>query len=300
MFWRRKKKGDYGHYKLGERIARGGMSSVYLAKNLEPDDIPETVAIKVLAPESRQQMEERYRIWHERSISKSTEEDIAERLNHPNIIQTYDYGEEDGEIYIVMEYFDGPTLREIYVQYRNVEGFNEDIFRAIFQASRGLDHLCRKGIVHRDISPKNMLVKRQMLRAGERGAVKIIDFGLAMTTGELRAVRYTDKVGTVGYRAPEQFSKRSIDERVDVYAFGATMYELATGQQPFHSGSHREAQMQQQRSNIPSPCRIDPDVPDDLGDVIMKCLAPSKEDRPSDLSVVHTNLLGIKYRLGVK
>jgi serine/threonine-protein kinase len=262
--------------------------------------VPETVALKVLSPESRKKMEERYEIWLQRSMSKSTEEDIATRLNHPNVIQTYEFGEEGGKIYIVMEYFDGNSLRDEYVKFREDKRFDSEIFEAIFQASKGLDHLCRKGIVHRDISPKNMLVKPEMLRADQPGAVKIIDFGLAMTTGELRAIKYTDKVGTVGYRAPEQFAKRSIDQRVDVYAFGATMYELASGRQPFKGRTRQERRFHQQHpDSIPNVRKIEPQVPEDLDELIMKCLTQNKDDRPPDMSFVHTNLVGMRYRLDI-
>ena len=295
-FWKRKK-GDFGGYKIIRRIARGGMSVVYLAENLAHNEVPETVALKVLSPESRKKMEERYKIWLERSMSKSTEEDIAARLHHPNIIRTYEYGEEAGKVYIVMEYFEGKSLRDEYVKFREGKRFDGEVFEAIFQASRGLDHLCKKGIVHRDISPKNMLVKPQMVREGKAGAVKIIDFGLAMTTGELRAVKYTDKVGTVGYRAPEQFSKRSIDQRVDVYAFGATMYELACGRQPFKGRTRQERRFHQQHpDSIPNVRKIEPQVPEDLDELIMKCLTPNKDERPPDISFVHTNLVGMRYR----
>lgn len=298
-FWRRKK-GDFGNYKVLKRLARGGMSTVYLAENLVHNEVPETVALKVLCPESRKQMEERYKIWHERSMSKSTEEDIAQRLDHPNVIKTYEYGEDAGKVYIVMEYFEGQNLRDAYVKLRGEKRFDREICDAIFQASRGLDHLCKKGIVHRDISPKNMMARVDQLRAGKQEAVKIIDFGLAMTMGELNAVKYTDKVGTVGYRAPEQFSQRSIDQRVDVYAFGATMYELATGRQPFKGhGNTNHRQHPQEPISVPKPRQLEPRVPEDLQKLILRCLQRNKEDRPRDMSVVHTNLVGMRYRLGL-
>ena len=212
-----------GRYRVGDRIAAGGMAVVYRATD---QILGREVAVKIMHPAlaADPSFVERFR----------AEGQNAARLSHPNIVTVYDYGEartesSDGtsgtELYIVMELCDGTPLRTLLERFGRLD---PPTARHVTQGiAAALDHAHAKGIVHRDIKPENVLLTPE-------GQVKVVDFGIAKALGPQAANLTTDRpVGTVAYVAPEQLTGQGVDARVDVYALGAMTYEMLTGRPPF-------------------------------------------------------------------
>jgi serine/threonine-protein kinase len=226
-----------------------------------------------------------YKLWEKRLGNKFSEGELAVKIRHPNVIETYDYGRENGEIFIVMEYFPGQDLNKVIR--RHYDSIREHRYNLMRQAAEGLCYLYgTQGIVHRDISAKNMMIDSDK-------HLKIIDFGLAMTTRELERYNITDKAGTAGYLAPEQLKRKALDERVDVYAFGVVLYELATGRFPFE-GSTRQRRLKQMNPDfMKNPRDVDPTVPAELERLILDCLNHDKSARPKNVCAVRNRLRSV-------
>lgn len=221
---------QFGKYVLLRRLATGGMAEVFLAKSAGPMGFEKTVVLKRVLPHLAEDP---------RFIKMFlSEAKLAARLSHPNVVQIFDFGEHEGEYFLVMEYIDGPTLRAVIRRSEDLKsplpvGF---CLKVISQACEGLAYaheFCDPdsgqwmGIVHRDISPENILVSTS-------GTVKVVDFGIAKaaatSTTKSRSLR-----GKYGYMAPEQLRRKKVDRRVDVYALGIVLYELLTGQRPWNA-----------------------------------------------------------------
>ena len=195
----------------------------------------------------------------------------AARVNHPNIVATYDTGDDAGVGYIVMEFVDGPTLRRILdVQGRLPVVESVRIGREVASA---LAAAHREGIVHRDVKPANVLVPPD-------APVKVTDFGIAKAGAGAELTRTGTVVGTARYLAPEQLRGEPVDPRTDLYALGLVLYEMLAGELPFH-GDTEMAVAVARLSNAPAPIRqLRPDVPAGLARLVMACLALEPADRP--------------------
>ena len=196
-----------GRYQLVEPLARGGMATVWVA-----DDpvLSRRVAVKILRADLAADDGTRARFRHE-AIA-------AARLSHPNIVATYDTGDDDGIAYIVMELVDGPTLRHLIDEQRR-RCPSRDVIRIGKQVADALDAAHRAGLVHRDVKPANVLVPPD-------GPVKVTDFGIAKAAGGDDLTRTGTVMGTARYLAPEQVNGRPTDARTDVYALGLLIYEM--------------------------------------------------------------------------
>ena len=241
-------------YEIRALLGRGGMGEVYEAADRHLD---RTVALKVLRPELA--ADRRFLARFRREAR------TAARLGHPGIVVVYDIAESDGRAFIVMELVPGATLGQLVRA-----GGAMDPARAarlVASAAEALAHAHDRGVVHRDVSPGNVMVT-------PAGEVKILDFGIARAVRGSGAVRSgSDAHGTLSYVAPEQASGDGGDQRADVYALGAVLYELLTGRPPFEGGSTREV-ADLVRREPPVPVRsIRPGVPRALDDVVMRCLA---------------------------
>ena len=206
------------NYEIIREVAKGGMSLVYEAARKRDNA---RVAIKIITPKFTQlaaQLDEAFK--------KGSEGEIALTLRHPNVIRTFDYGHKGHEYYIVMEFIDGPNLKQLIDQHS--PRIAKHGLQIAIQIARGLAYIHKNGLVHRDFCPKNILLT-------EDGTPKIIDFGLAIPAHLKDKWRF-DRSGTVAYMAPEQVRGQKVDARTDVYAFSVSMFEILTGTRPFPGG----------------------------------------------------------------
>src|SRR5215468_2607906 len=242
-------------YQLQNPIGRGGMATIYRGHDMRMDRV---VAIKVLR--------EVYSTDPKFVTRFQREAKAASALQHPNIVQVYDYGQSDGNYYIVMELVEGTDLRR-YLRSRGIL----DIDRAIIIAhdiALGLGAAHRRGIVHRDVKPQNILV-------GRDGSIKLTDFGIASVYKDINAERLTTTgmtLGTVQYYAPEQAQGEIVTPAADVYALGIVMYEMLTGHPPFDGDSPVAVAMQHIQDPPTPPSQLNPSIPPALEEIIMRCL----------------------------
>lgn len=260
-----------GRYQLVSALARGGMATVWVGQDQLLD---RRVAIKTLHPELSGDAGLRTRFRHEAVA--------AARLSDPGIVATYDTGDDDGVGYIVMEFVDGPNLRHVLDERGPLPiGEAAGIGREVASA---LDHAHRQGVIHRDVKPANVLVP-------PGGRVKVTDFGIAKAGGS-ELTRTGTVVGTARYLAPEQLRGEPVDPRTDIYALGLVLYEMLTGELPFHGDTEMAISLAR-LSVSPAPVSIGrPDTPPGLARLVMACLALEPADRPPNAQVVADALTG--------
>ncbi|GAC1553883.1 MAG: hypothetical protein PVS3B3_14320 [Ktedonobacteraceae bacterium] len=256
-------------YQLQEPIGRGGMATIYRGRDMRMERI---VAVKVLR--------EVYSTDPKFVTRFQREAKAASALQHPNIVQVYDYGQSDGNYFIVMELIEGADLRR-YLRSRGVLAIDRAIIIA-HDVALGLGAAHRRGIVHRDVKPQNVLV-------GRDGSIKLTDFGIASVYKDINAERLTTTgmtLGTVQYYAPEQAQGEIVSPAADVYALGIVMYEMLTGRTPFDGDTPVAVAMQHiQDAPIP-PTQYNPNIPQVLEDIIMRCLEKVPEMRFRDGSTL--------------
>ncbi|MGB6578294.1 MAG: Stk1 family PASTA domain-containing Ser/Thr kinase [Streptosporangiaceae bacterium] len=254
-----------GRYELDGVVGRGGMAEVYRARDIRLDRI---VAIKTLRADlARDQIfQARFR----------REAQSAASLNHPSIVAVYDTGEDMVTglpvPYIVMEYVDGRTVRDLLQEGHRL--LPERSLEIIDGVLRALDYSHQAGIVHRDIKPGNVMVTR-------KGDVKVMDFGIARAMSDAQATmtQTAQVIGTAQYLSPEQARGERVDSRSDLYSTGCLLYELLTGRPPFTGDSPVAIAYQHVRENPVPPSRVDPDVPAWADAIVLKALAKSPGDR---------------------
>jgi serine/threonine-protein kinase len=262
-----------GRYAIERPIARGGMADVYLGHDRV---LNRSVAIKVLFQEFARDPSfvERFR----------REAQNAGSLTHPNIVSVYDWGQEHGTYFIVMEYVEGRSLREILrtqgrVPPRQAAGIAAEIAHALTFAHRN-------GVVHRDIKPGNVLITPQ-------GQVKVTDFGIAANpTDASSGLTQTGAVmGTATYFSPEQAQGFTVDGRTDVYALGIVLYEMVTGVAPFQAESPVAVAMKHVRELPTPPSQYAPDLPMDLERIILAAIAKSVNARYQSAEAMREDLI---------
>lgn len=258
-----------GHYELLEELGRGGMGTVYRARDLEDG---RTVALKVLPAELslNASLVQRFR----------REVQTMRHLEHRHIVNICDVGEADHSYYFTMEYMAGGSLEKL-LQQRGRLSVPEAIDVAI-QVSEALDYSHQRNLVHRDIKPANVLLS-------EDGVVKLSDFGIAKVVEATRMTVTGGIVGTVDYMAPEQAEGRAITPKTDIYAMGAMLYHMLTGRVPF-PGETPSQVIQQHRFSLPEPPRnLVPEMPENLSMLIEVMLQKDPAKRiPTAAALIHT------------
>jgi eukaryotic-like serine/threonine-protein kinase len=263
-------------YEIERELARGGMADVFLARDQLLD---RPVAVKVLFPEFARDPSfvERFR----------REAQSAASLNHPNIAAVYDWGQERGTYFIVMEYVEGRSLRDIIRAEGRIPAY--ETARVGAEIADALAFAHRHGVVHRDIKPGNVLITAT-------GQVKLTDFGIAANPADAtQGLTQTGSVmGTATYFSPEQAQGFTVDGRSDVYSLGVVMYEMVTGVPPFSGESPVAVAMKHVREVPRMPSTIEPDVPPVLESIILAAMAKSVDARYQSADDLRADLLNFQ------
>ena len=247
-------------YTLERELGRGGMATVYLARDLKHD---RPVALKVLLPELATSLgPDRF----QREIK------LAARLQHPHILTVYDSGEAAGQLWFTMPYVEGVSLRDRLRRERQLGV--EDALRITREAAAALDYAHRHGVIHRDIKPENILLTAE-------GDTLVADFGIARALGGDEHLTQTGmSVGTPAYMSPEQASgDKAVDARTDIYSLGAVLYELLAGEPPYTGPTAQAIILKRFTEPVPSVRRGRPSVPEGVDQAIQRALAPIAADR---------------------
>ena len=250
-------------YEIQRLIGEGGMANVYLAKDTILD---RKVAVKVLRGDLAGD-EKFVRRFQREALSASS-------LSHPNIVEIYDVGEDEGNFYIVMEYIEGKTLKQL-IKKRGVLSLPEtmDIMLQLLDA---LSTAHDSYIIHRDIKPQNIMIK-------ESGLVKITDFGIAMALNSAQLTQTNSVMGSVHYLPPEQASGKGSTIRSDIYSLGILMFEMLSGKVPFKGDSAVEIALKHMKEPLPSVKEINPVVPQSVENIILKASAKNPKNRYRDV-----------------
>jgi serine/threonine-protein kinase len=265
-----------GRYELDGVVGRGGMAEVYRARDIRLDRI---VAVKTLREDLARDATFQARFRREAQSAAS--------LNHPSIVAVYDTGEDTADPahvpYIVMEYVDGRTLRELLRDDRRL--LPERALEITDGVLRALDYSHRNGIIHRDIKPGNVM----LTRAAE---VKVMDFGIARAVSDAQATmtQTAQVIGTAQYLSPEQARGERVDARSDLYSTGCLLYELLTGRPPFTGDSPVAIAYQHVRENPIPPSRIDPEIPAWADSIVLKAMAKDPAERYQSAAEMRTDI----------
>ncbi len=266
-----------GRYELVHLVARGGMAEVYRAHDRLLD---RPVALKVLFPELSidRTFVERFR----------REAQAAANLSHPNIVPVFDWGEDSGTYFIVMEFIDGRALSSIL---KTAGPLHPDRAAEITaDVALALDYAHRHMVIHRDVKPGNVLIT-------DEGQVKVTDFGIARAVNTDESLTQTGAVmGTATYFSPEQAEGLGVDARSDIYSLGVVLYEMVAGRPPFIGDSPVAVASKHVREQAPAPRQFNPSIPPDLEAIILKCMAKSPEYRYATGGDLRVDLL--RFREG--
>ncbi|MGH9786378.1 MAG: serine/threonine-protein kinase, partial [Terriglobia bacterium] len=271
------------HFKITEKLGQGGMGVVYRGIDL---DLDRPVAIKVLPPGAEQD---------EDSIARFLREaKTASKLQHPAITTIYEFGVKDKLRYLVMEFIDGKTLRQIL---KTGSLPVRQLLEIAIQVTDALSLAGEKGIVHRDIKSENIMLT-------DRGQVKILDFGLAKMvekTGPVASDHFQTAggvvMGTITHMSPEQALGAEVDARTDLYSTGVVLFEMATGQLPFSGNSANVVLAKILNQPAPPASELNPELPPSLEKVIRKCLEKNREQRYQGAAGLLMDLKAIKHEV---
>ncbi|MCD2478753.1 Stk1 family PASTA domain-containing Ser/Thr kinase, partial [Mammaliicoccus lentus] len=259
-----------GRYEFVKYLGGGGMSNVYLAKD---NILDRKVAVKVIniPPYEKEKTVERF----EREVQNTT------ILSHNNIVNVLDVEEDDNCYYLVMEYIEGPTLKEYLIKEGRLSA--EEAIEMTLQILKGIAHAHHHRIIHRDIKPQNILMT-------QHGTLKILDFGIARALSETALTETNHVMGSVQYLSPEQAKGQSTDESSDIYSIGIVLYELLTGHPPFSGETPVSVAIKHIQEEIPSVKEERPSIPQSVENVIMKATQKEKALRYRDTDEMYFDL----------
>ena len=276
-----------GPYLLNQKVARGGMAELFLADYVREDGFRRKVAVKRILP---------HLAGNQDFIKMFTREArLAALLQHPNIVQIFDYGNIENVYFIAMEYIDGKNLAEILTTLKQGLAVDRAIF-IISEICKGLDYSHNKKdentgepfkIVHRDISPQNLLISYQ-------GEVKISDFGISKARSEPSLTQAGIVKGKLAYLSPEQAMGEPIDHRADIYALGLVFYETLIGKKVYPFTSDVEAIRMIPQMDIEPLNHCLSNIPEELNRIVMKCLEKKKDLRYQSAAAVYADLAAFK------
>ena len=258
-------------YEIIRSIGEGGMANVYLGYDTILD---RQVAIKVLRGDLSND-EKFVRRFQREALSASS-------LAHPNIVEMYDVGEDDGIYYIVMEYIEGKTLKQL-LKKRGSLTLSEAI-DIMFQLTDGMAHAHDSYIIHRDLKPQNIMIK-------DDGQIKITDFGIAMALNSTQLTQTNSVMGSVHYLPPEQASGKGSTIKSDIYSMGIIFYELLTGSLPFKGENAVEIALKHMREPLPNVRDDNPSIPQSVENIILRATAKNPKNRYEDAKSMHDDLL---------
>ena len=258
-------------YEIIRSIGEGGMANVYLGYDTILD---RNVAIKVLRGDLSSD-EKFVRRFQREALSASS-------LAHPNIVEMYDVGEDNGIYYIVMEYVEGKTLKQL-LKKRGSLTLSEAI-DIMLQLTDGMAHAHDSYIIHRDLKPQNIMIK-------DDGQIKITDFGIAMALNATQLTQTNSVMGSVHYLPPEQASGKGSTIKSDIYSMGIIFYELLTGRLPFKGDNAVEIALKHMREPLPSVREDNPAIPQSIENIILKATAKNPKNRYDDARQMHEDLL---------
>ncbi len=257
-------------YEIIKTIGEGGMANVYLAKDIILD---RNVAIKVLRGDLATD-EKFVRRFQREALSASS-------LSHPNIVEIYDVGEDDGDYYIVMEYVDGKNLKQLLKKRGKLTA--AEVVDIMLQITSAMSVAHDSLIVHRDLKPQNILIK-------EDGEIKITDFGIAMALNATQLTQTNSAMGSVHYFPPEQANGKGSSLKSDVYSLGIMMYELLTGTLPFRGDNAVEIALKHLKEPIPSIRTELPELPQSIENIIIRATAKNPKNRYANAGEMHEDL----------
>lgn len=257
-------------YEIIKSIGEGGMANVYLAIDVILD---RKVAIKILRGDLAND---------EKFIRRFQREALAaSSLSHPNIVEMYDVGEDNGNYYIVMEYVEGRTLKQLLKKRGHLTvGEAVDI---MLQLTDGMMHAHDSYIIHRDLKPQNIMIQ-------ENGQIKITDFGIAMALNSTQLTQTNSVMGSVHYLPPEQASGKGSTIKSDIYSMGILFYELLTGVLPFKGENAVEIALKQMKEAIPSVRKQNPNIPQSVENIVIKATAKNPKNRYNDVREMYNEL----------
>src|ERR1700674_1984536 len=261
-----------GRYELSHLVARGGMAEVYRAHDQLLD---RPVALKVLFPELSvdRSFVERFR----------REAQAAANLSHPNIVPVFDWGEDSGTYFIVMEFIDGRPLSSILKTAGPLSADRTADIGAHVAAALGYAH--KHGVIHRDVKPGNVLIT-------DEGQVKVTDFGIARAINTEESLTQTGAVmGTATYFSPEQAEGVGVDARSDIYSLGVVLFEMVTGRPPFLGDTPVAVASKHVRDHAPAPRELNPSIPPTFEAIILKSMAKNPEHRYATAEELRADLL---------
>ncbi len=257
-------------YEVIRLLGEGGMANVYLG---EDTILNRKVAIKVLRGDLAND-EKFLRRFQREALSASS-------LSHPNIVEMYDVGEDDGNFYIVMEYIEGRNLKQL-LKKRGSLTLNE-VIDIMLQLTDGISHAHESYIIHRDIKPQNILIL-------DNGLVKVTDFGISTALNNTQLTQTNSVMGSVHYLPPEQATGKAASIKSDIYSMGILMYELLTGNLPFKGDNAVEIALKQMKEHIPSIIEDKPNVPQSVENIVLKACAKNPKNRYDDAKEMHDDL----------
>src|SRR5579859_6198204 len=266
-----------GGYELEEEIGRGSMGMVYRGRQIA---LKREAAVKVLSQALAKDASYLARFIREAQIIAG--------LNHPNIVQIFDAGQQNGLLYFVMEFVQGPTIASLLhldgsIPYYLAVEYAAQIADALHAAYQELN------VIHRDIKPENLMLDRW-------GKVKIMDFGLARATGHQKITVAKTLVGSIYYASPEQVWGQTLDNRSDIYALGVVLYEMVTGQRPFVGRSLPELTQAIAGGTLRPPSSFNPDLSQELEQIILTAMARNRDKRYEHAGLMAQDLRMLNLR----
>ncbi len=269
----RLRRGDGDRYEILSELATGGMATVYLGRLRGPHGFARLVAVKAMHPQLAKD-----RIFHDMFLDEAR---LSARIRHPNVVPTIDVVSERGHLLLVMEYVEGESLGALARLHREKGGFPQAIACAIAHDMLAGLHGAHEttgedgkglGLIHRDVSPQNILV-------GVDGLARVLDFGVAKAAGRVHVTQSGEVKGKIPYMPPEQLAGEDLDRTVDVYAAGVVLWEMLTGRRLFDGPNEVAISLKVRCDEVPAPSSIVPGIPKELDELVLKAISRDRSQR---------------------